>query len=72
MKTKRGYPVIQISQKGKKFLQTGHPWVYEGEVRDVIDEPIDGQLVDVMANNTYMGTGFYNSNSKIRVRLVSR
>ncbi|MDD7281170.1 MAG: class I SAM-dependent rRNA methyltransferase [Erysipelotrichaceae bacterium] len=72
MKTIRQYPIIQITKKGKKFLQEGHPWVYEGEVVDVINNPEDGQLVDVMANNTYMGTGFYNSHSKIRVRLISR
>ncbi|MGM9947155.1 class I SAM-dependent rRNA methyltransferase [Floccifex sp.] len=71
MKTIRNYPIVQITPKGKKFLQNGHPWVYEGEVIREID-CVDGQLVDVLANQTYIGTGFYNSHSKIRVRLISR
>lgn len=71
MKTIRNYPIVQITPKGKKFLQNGHPWVYEGEVKSEID-CVDGQFVDVLANQTYMGTGFYNSHSKIRVRLISR
>ena len=32
----------------------------------------NGSLVDVFAGNAYMGTGFYNANSKILVRLLSR
>src|SRR5690606_17699871 len=42
------------------------------EIRGIEGEPDDGGLVDVMAGNAYMGTGFYNRASKIAVRLVSR
>jgi 23S rRNA (cytosine1962-C5)-methyltransferase len=36
-------------------------------------EPLNGELVDVCTQNgTYLGTGFYNDNSKITVRLLSR
>ena len=34
--------------------------------------PQNGGLVDVMAGSSYMGTGSYNSTSKITVRLISR
>lgn len=72
MKIQRQYPIIKITQKGKKFLQKGHPWVYEGEIVEEIGNPENGCIVDVMANNVYMGSGFYNNNSKITVRLISR
>ena len=72
MKMKRDYPIVQITQKGKKYLQSGHSWVYEGEVLELSEAIEDGALVDVLCQKTYLGTGFYNSHSKIRVRLVSR
>ncbi len=72
MKIQRQYPIIKITQKGKRFLQNGHPWVYQGEIVEEIGEPENGCIVDVMANNAYMGSGFYNNNSKITVRLLSR
>ena len=35
--------------------------------------PEDGSLVDVLTEKgRYIGTGFYNHHSKIRVRLISR
>ena len=51
----------------------GHPWVYEGEVVSVSGTPEDGGLVDgVSKKGSWLGCGFYNSASKIRVRLVTR
>ena len=72
MKIERIYPKVFITKKGKQSIQKGHPWVYEGEIIDVQNEPVNGEIVDVFANNTYMGSGFYNANSKITVRLLSR
>lgn len=43
---------------GKRF------WKWEGNIQN-------GSLVDVFEKNAYMGTGFYNSQSKITVRLIS-
>lgn len=72
MKQQRSYPRVQVSAKGERSIKNGHPWVYEGEVK-AADELIEnGALTDVFAGSAYMGTGFYNANSKIRVRLLSR
>ena len=73
MKTLRPYPRITITPKGEAALTGGHPWVYEGEVTAADGTPEDGGLVDVVSRRgSWLGCGFYNSHSRIRVRLVSR
>ena len=73
MKALRPYPKITITPKGEAALTGGHPWVYEGEVTAMDGTPEDGALVDVVSRRgSWLGCGFYNSRSKIRVRLVSR
>ena len=73
MKALRPYPQITITPKGEAALTGGHPWVYEGEVTAVDGAAEDGGLVDVVSRRgSWLGCGFYNSRSKIRVRLVSR
>ena len=72
MKQQRNYPIVTITDKGAAFLKAGHVWVYEQEVRDLIGTPEDGDLVDVLSGKgRYLGTGFYNSCSKMRVRILS-
>ena len=73
MKAERPYPQIAITPKGEAALTGGHPWVYEGEVTSVSGAPADGDLVDVVSRRgSWLGAGFYNSRSLIRVRLLSR
>lgn len=72
MKQKRQYPKVMITPKAKRSVQNGHPWIYGEEIIKIEGEPQNGELVDVFAKNSFMGTGFYNSSSKITVRLISR
>lgn len=72
MKQERQYPKIMISPKAEHSIKKGHPWIYGEEIRKTEGMPQDGGLVDVFAGNAFMGTGFYNSASKITVRLISR
>lgn len=72
MKQQRKYPIVTVTDKGAAFLKAGHVWVYEQEVRELIGTPADGDLVDVLnGKGRYLGTGFYNSRSKMRVRILS-
>ncbi|SDX76935.1 class I SAM-dependent rRNA methyltransferase [Tepidimicrobium xylanilyticum] len=71
-KEERQYPRVMISPKAKRSIQNGHPWIYGEEILDIEGVPQNGELVDVFAKNSFMGTGFYNSTSKITVRLISR
>ena len=71
MNSSREYPKNTVTKKGAKWISDGHPWVYEGEVLSVAPE--DGGLCDVVSESgKYLGTGFYNSKSKIRVRIISK
>ena len=71
--SKRQYPRASITPKGEKALRGGHPWVYADEITSLPESPADGGLVDVYsAKDKYLGTGFYNSHSKIRIRILSR
>ncbi|MCD7760770.1 MAG: class I SAM-dependent rRNA methyltransferase [Clostridiales bacterium] len=72
MKQQRPYPALQITAKAERSVKNGHPWVYGEETKPLRGMPEDGGLVDIFAGNAWMGTGFYNSRSKIAVRLLSR
>ncbi|MDY3868744.1 MAG: class I SAM-dependent rRNA methyltransferase [Pyramidobacter sp.] len=72
MKQERKYPRFTVTPKAERSVRNGHPWVYGEEVTDVSGEYASGDLVDVFARGErYLGTGFVNDHSKIRVRLIS-
>lgn len=62
------------SEKGRRpDLKAGGAWIFDNEIDKVEGTPEDGSLVEVRDFDGYgMGTGFYNSRSKIRVRMMSR
>ena len=72
MKQNRGYPQLTVTKRAEHSIIKGHPWVYYNEI--TAEQPFaDGELVDVVSQKgSYLGTGFANSNSRIRVRLISR
>jgi 23S rRNA (cytosine1962-C5)-methyltransferase len=73
MKTERPYPKAFITPKGEHAAAAGHPWVYGEEILRVEREGVNGELIDVFGKKgNWLGTGFYNDNSKIRVRIISR
>jgi len=56
----------------KKRISMGHPWIYDNEI-ERCETPIDGSLVDVFTfSGQFVGRGYYNSNSIIRIRLLTR
>jgi len=68
----RNYPTITITEKAERSAKAGHPWVYADEITGEKGEIADGALVDVYSKKErYIGTGFFNSHSKIRVRIIS-
>ncbi len=63
---------VFLNKDVRKELSRGHPWVYANEI-DRQDSPEDGDLVDVFYHsNQFLGVGYFNSSSVIRVRLLSR
>ncbi|MDD6284288.1 MAG: class I SAM-dependent rRNA methyltransferase [Firmicutes bacterium] len=73
MKIQRDYPTLTVTKKGEAALKGGHPWVYDAEiVSGESDDIANGSLVDVVSGRgSYLGTGFYSRQSKIRVRVLS-
>ncbi len=68
----RGYPVFSVTKKAELSLKNGHPWVYGEEVVGVSGAYANGDVVDVCGGKgNYLGSGYVNDNSKIRVRVVS-
>ena len=50
----------------------GHPWIYKGAILRVTQQPTDGDVVQIKDHRQrFLGLGFYNSKSKIAVRLVA-
>ena len=69
----RPYAKLTITKKGERAARSGHPWVYGEEVTHVEGTYQTGDIVDVYNDkDRYLGTGFANDISKIRVRIVSR
>lgn len=68
----RNFAKFYITPKGERAARGGHPWVFGEEVTRVEGEYHNGDLVDVVtAKGKYLGTGFVNDISKIRVRIIS-
>lgn len=68
----REFTKLKITPKAERSVRHGHPWVFGEEVLNVDGTYTNGDLVDVLTNKgKYLGTGFINDNSKIRVRIIS-
>lgn len=50
----------------------GHPWIYHGSITRLTQPAADGDLVQVKDHRQrLLGVGFYNSKSKINVRMIA-
>ena len=73
MKAQRNFPRLIITAKGTRWVEQGHPWIYEGEVIRQEGDCENGGLMDAVSEKgKYLGTGFFSKCSKIRLRLLSR
>jgi 23S rRNA (cytosine1962-C5)-methyltransferase len=64
---------VALARGEETRIMAGHPWVYDNEVASVEGGPGPGDIVDVESSRKrYLGRGFYNPASKIRVRLATK
>ena len=65
---------IAVLRKGEgRTLKSGGLWVYDNEIASVAGSFTDGDIVEVHDfDGFFLGYGFINSHSKIRIRLMSR
>ena len=71
---KREVNAIVTLRRGEgRTLKNGGLWIYDNEIDRIDGEYIDGDLVYVHDfDGYYLGCGFINTNSKIRIRIMSR
>lgn len=65
-------PTVLVRPGEADRLVAGHPWLYEGGVLRLTQPANDGDVVQVKDHRQrFLGVGFYNSRSKLRVRVLS-
>lgn len=64
-------PTVLIKPGDADRIVAGHPWVYNGSVLRLTAPAEDGAIVQVKDHRQrFLGIGFYNSKSKINVRML--
>jgi 23S rRNA (cytosine1962-C5)-methyltransferase len=65
-------PTVLLKPGEGDRIVAGHPWIYHGEILRLTAPVADGELVQVKDHRQrLLGTGFFNSKSKINVRIIS-
>jgi len=68
-----GYGEVRLKRGEDKELRAGASWVYDNEVLWVDHLCENGATVDVTAHDgSFLGRGFFNGDSRIVVRLLTR
>lgn len=65
-------PTVLLKPGEADRVVAGHPWIYEGSILRLTRPAQDGDVVQVKDHRQrFIGTGFFNSHSRIRVRLLA-
>src|SRR3974390_1716405 len=65
-------PTVLLKPGEADPVVAGHPWIYHGSVLRLTQPAADGDLVQVKDHRQrFLGVGFYNSKSKINVRVLA-
>jgi 23S rRNA (cytosine1962-C5)-methyltransferase len=65
-------PTVLLRPGHADRIVAGHPWIYGGSVLRLTLPAADGDVVQVKDHRQrFLGVGFYNSKSKINVRMLS-
>ena len=66
-------PTVLLKPGEADRIVAGHPWVYHSSILRMTAQAGDGELVQVKDHRQrLLGTGFFNSKSKIHVRILDR
>src|SRR6266705_1315206 len=64
-------PTVLLRPGEADRVVAGHPWIYQGSILRTTAPPADGDVVQVKDHRQrFLGIGFYNSKSKIGIRLL--
>src|SRR5260221_407236 len=65
-------PTVLLRPGEADRVVAGHPWIYHGSALRLTQPATDGQLVQIKDHRQrFLGVGFYNSKSKIHVRVIA-
>lgn len=63
---------IKLRRGREARARAGHPWVYAGEIEEVVGDPIGGDVVDVLSSSgAFIGRGYVNFKSQIAIRMLT-
>ncbi|HMO31892.1 MAG TPA: class I SAM-dependent rRNA methyltransferase [Lacibacter sp.] len=64
---------ITLQRKIGQRVLNGHPWIFGNEVKELNGTATAGDVVDVCTQDgKFLGRGYYNPQSQIQVRLLTR
>lgn len=64
--------IITVSKKCMERLLSGHPWVFNNEIKAIAGSYANGDIISVVDNRgKFIAMGYINNNSKIIIRLLS-
>jgi len=66
------FPTVILKPAEADRIVAGHPWIYHSSILRTTAQAGDGELVQVKDHRQrFLGIGFYNSKSKINVRVIA-
>lgn len=69
----RNFAKAIVNERAETAVKGGHPWIFAEKIVSVEGDYENGDLVDVYTRKQrFLGTGFINDNSAMRIRLISR
>ncbi len=64
---------IILKKNEDRRIRNGHLWIFSNEILEIKNNSENGDIVEVYDNKkNFLGEGFYNKNSLIAVRILSR
>lgn len=64
---------VYLKRKITPRVANGHPWIFNNEVDKLDEEAVAGDIVEVFSHdNKFIGKGYFNPQSQIVVRLLTR
>lgn len=64
---------VYINKKAEERVLNNHPWIFQSDITKRDDGIKNGDIVVVRnSKDKFLGSAFYNDNSKITLRLISR